>query len=81
LSPFEQQTVSTVKAINLEEVARNLEIHCYGKALTAGDNMASGGSNSMKGKRRLDEAPQEAGPSVPSGSSQTTNPGETMNVD
>ena len=79
LSPFEQETVSTVKAIDLAKVANNLEIHCHGKPLTTGGTAATGNSTQSNGKARLAICSADNAPSVPSGSGPA--PEETMQVD
>ncbi|PLW47945.1 hypothetical protein PCASD_04899 [Puccinia coronata f. sp. avenae] len=81
LPPYDRETLTTVEAINLAEVAKNLEIHCYGKNLTAGGNTGSGGSMQPGVKRRVNEISEEYKAPVASGSGNNAAPGETMHMD
>jgi hypothetical protein len=81
LSPSNKQVLSQVVPINLAEVAKNLELHCHVKTVMAGGDAGTGGSGKSMPKRRIDEAEEEVGPPVPSGSGPHTTVGENMHVD
>jgi hypothetical protein len=81
LSPSNKQVLSQVVPINLAEVAKNLELHCHGKTVMAGGDAGTGGSGKLMPKRQIDEAEEEVGPPVPSGSGPHTTVGENMHVD
>jgi hypothetical protein len=81
LSPSDWQILSEVKAINLAEVAKNLELHCHGKTVMAGGDAGIGGSAKLKPKQPLDNCDKEVGPPVPSGSGPRTTVGDNMLMD
>ncbi|OAV87049.1 hypothetical protein PTTG_29599 [Puccinia triticina 1-1 BBBD Race 1] len=81
LSPFERETISTVKSFGLKDITKNLETHCHGTTITSDSNAASRSPTQTKNKRQLEDDSGNAGPSTTSGEGSGENGGRGMNVD